>query len=237
MSSTKIKVNADFSQRVVVHSEQLEWQSSPMHGVERRPLDRVGGEVARATTIVKYAPGSEFSPHVHTGGEEFVVLDGVFQDEHGDFPAGSYIRNPPQSRQKPGSEPGCVIFVKLWQFDLEDRTHVRLRSDHMHAIPHRDMPGVSVKPLYSDNCETVSIQEWQPHASASISVPGGAEVLVLEGQWQEQRDVLVKNSWLRLPAGSDLNATAGEAGARLWIKEGHLTHVQRDLNNLKNHTS
>ena len=91
-----MNINADFSQRVVVHSQQQPWVASPMPGVDRRPLDRVGDEVARATTIVRYAPGSEFSPHVHTGGEEFIVLEGVFQDQHGDFPAGSYVRNPPQ---------------------------------------------------------------------------------------------------------------------------------------------
>ena len=121
-----MELNADFAQRVVVHSEDLDWQASPMAGVSRRMLDRIGGEVARATSIVRYDPGSKFSPHVHTGGEEFLVLDGVFQDEHGDFPAGSYIRNPPQSRHTPGSEPGCTILVKLWQFDPEDRTHVRI---------------------------------------------------------------------------------------------------------------
>ncbi|GEB72590.1 hypothetical protein PCARR_b0404 [Pseudoalteromonas carrageenovora IAM 12662] len=104
-----MKIAADFTQRVVVHSEQLDWIPSPMAGVDRRPLDRVGAEVARATSIVRYAPGSEFSPHVHTGGEEFIVLEGVFQDEHGDFPQGSYIRNPPQSKHKPGSQNGCVI--------------------------------------------------------------------------------------------------------------------------------
>jgi len=89
-----------------------------MYGVYRRPLDRVGDEVARATTIVKYQANSHFSSHVHTGGEEFIVLEGVFQDEHGDYAAGSYIRNPPQSSHTPGSDDGCVIFVKLWQFDL-----------------------------------------------------------------------------------------------------------------------
>ena len=108
-----MKIAADFSQRIVVNSNTLPWVKSPMAGVDRRPLDRIGDEVARATSIVRYAPGSEFSPHVHTGGEEFVVLEGVFQDEHGDFPAGSYIRNPPQSQHKPGSKEGCTIFVKL----------------------------------------------------------------------------------------------------------------------------
>jgi anti-sigma factor ChrR (cupin superfamily) len=71
-------------------------------------------------------PHSHFSPHTHGGGEEFLVLDGVFQDDHGDFQAGSYIRNPPTSHDTPGSASGCVIFVKLWQFDPDDRTQVRL---------------------------------------------------------------------------------------------------------------
>lgn len=105
-----------------------------MKGVERRPLDRLGDEVARATTVVRFAPGSHFSEHVHTGGEEFVVLAGVFQDEHGDFPAGSYIRNPPESKHTPASEPGCTILVKLWQFDLADRTHVRVDTNKLGRV-------------------------------------------------------------------------------------------------------
>ena len=89
-----MKINADFGQRVVVHSEQMPWIGSPMPGVDRRPLDRVGAEVARATSIVRYAPNSHFSPHVHTGGEEFVVLEGIFQDEHGDFSSGFLYSQP-----------------------------------------------------------------------------------------------------------------------------------------------
>ena len=106
-----MEINADFSRRVAVHAARLPWVPSPMPGVERRMLDRIGGEVARATSIVRYAPGSRFSPHTHGGGEEFLVLEGVFEDEHGAYPAGSYVRNPPTSRHTPGSAPGCVLFV------------------------------------------------------------------------------------------------------------------------------
>ena len=120
-----MRINADFDRRVLVHADELEWLESPMPGVHRRPLDRIGGEVARATTIVRFAPGSRFSEHTHGGGEEFVVLEGVFQDEHGDFPAGSYIRNPPTSHHTPASAPGCTIFVKLWQMDPDDRAEVK----------------------------------------------------------------------------------------------------------------
>lgn len=229
-----MKIAANFDQRVVVHSESLEWQASPMAGVERRSLDRVGNEVARATTIVRYAPGSKFSPHVHTGGEEFIVLEGVFQDEHGDFPAGSYIRNPPQSSHTPGSESGCVIFVKLWQFQPEDRTHVRLQMNRMGNVSHSDKSGLSITPLYKDEFEEVNLFHFDPDATVNIDVPKGAELLVLEGEIKEQSDSLVKHSWLRLPIHSVLNANAGNEGATVWIKTGHLRDVDNQITRVQN---
>ena len=107
-----MNLNSDFGARAAVHAARLDWTPSPIPGVDRRMLDRIGDEVARATSIVRYAPHSHFSPHTHGGGEEFLVLDGVFQDEHADYPPGTYVRNPPTSRHTPGSEPGCTLFVK-----------------------------------------------------------------------------------------------------------------------------
>ena len=159
-----MQLNADFSKRAVVHGKQIEWVKSPMPGVDRRMLDRLGDEVARATTIVRYAPGSRFSPHVHTGGEEFLVIDGVFQDEHGDFPAGSYIRNPPASSHTPGSDPGCVIMVKLWQFDPDDRETVRVDLAGAGAEPDPVRPGVSVLPLFRGPAEEVRAERMEPGA-------------------------------------------------------------------------
>jgi anti-sigma factor ChrR (cupin superfamily) len=113
-------INADFDRRVVIDTGAQPWITSPEPGVERRPLDRVGGEVARATSLVRYAPGSSFSAHEHGGGEEFLVLEGVFDDEHGRYPAGTYVRNPPGSRHRPFTDDGCVLFVKLRQFAPDD---------------------------------------------------------------------------------------------------------------------
>jgi ChrR Cupin-like domain len=157
-----MELNADFSQRAVVHAGRLAWTPSPMAGVDRRMLDRIGDEVARATSIVRYAPHSHFSAHTHGGGEEFIVLEGVFQDEHGDFPAGSYIRNPPTSHHTPGSAPGCVIFVKLWQFDPEDRTHIRLNTGAMPYARAPGRPGVQIMPLFCDSREDVRLERWAP---------------------------------------------------------------------------
>jgi anti-sigma factor ChrR (cupin superfamily) len=220
--------HSNFLQRALVHSEQLQWQESPMRGVSRRPLERVGGEIARATTIVRYAPGSHFSPHVHTGGEEFFVLSGVFQDEHGDYPAGCYIRNPPQSRHTPGSAPGCVLFVKLWQFDLADRTHARIDTNKMAAIAQAGRPGVSVTPLFQDARETVSLERWAANTGVAFSADGGAELLVIDGDLTEGEDHLTRHAWLRVPVGGRMKATAGSRGATVWIKTGHLRTAEQE---------
>ena len=77
-------VNADFSLKAVMNTQDMNWEPSPIPGVERKYLDRVGEEVAIASTVVKYAANSSFTSHVHGGGEEILVLDGVFSDEFGD---------------------------------------------------------------------------------------------------------------------------------------------------------
>ena len=217
-----MQVNANFRERVAVHAAKLPWTASPMPGVERRMLDRLGGEVARATSIVRYAPESAFSPHVHTGGEEFLVLDGVFQDEHGDFPAGSYVRNPPQSRHTPGSAPGCTIFVKLWQFDPADRHHVNIDTNDAAYAPADGRPGVDVLPLYVDDREDVSMERWQPGALIDLDAPDGLEALVLDGTFVESVETFGRTSWLRLPRQGAAQALAGPDGTRVWIKRGHL---------------
>lgn len=221
-----MELNADFSKRVVVHGDETKWKPSPMVGVDRRMLDRIGDEVARATSIVRYAPGSHFSSHVHDGGEEFLVLDGVFQDEHGDFPAGSYIRNPPTSSHTPGAADGCVIFVKLWQFDLADRTPVKINMNKMGSVKSAERPHVSVMPLFEDDRETVQLETWAPGSTIELDAPEGAEFLVISGGFMESGDQFRVQSWLRLPMGGKLNAHAGADGAKVWVKTRHLRFIE-----------
>jgi ChrR Cupin-like domain len=222
-----MELNADFSQRVAVHAAQLPWVASPIVGVDRRMLDRIGDEVARATSIVRYAPASRFSAHTHGGGEEFLVVDGTFQDEHGDYPAGSYVRNPPTSRHTPGSAPGCVLFVKLWQFDLEDRTPVHRDARALAYTPLRDRPDVEIAALFHDNREDVRMERWRPHVPVALDLPGGGEFFLLEGTFNEDNEGFAPLSWLRLPPGAQLRAAAGKDGCTLWVKTGHLLHIQK----------
>jgi hypothetical protein len=189
-------------------------------------LDRIGDEIARATSIVRYAPHSHFSVHTHGGGEEFLVLDGVFQDEHGDYPAGTYVRNPPTSRHTPGSALGCTIFVKLWQFDPDDRTGLRVDSRALAFAPAPGHPGVELVSLFENAGERVRLERWARSAVIDMQAQGGIELLVLDGSFGEAGEEFAPLSWLRLPAGARLRAVAGPDGCKVWVKSGHLT---RDL--------
>lgn len=217
-----MNVNDDFTRRVVLHADVLPWEASPMPGVDRRRLDRVESDHDRVTTIVRYAPDSQFSAHAHPAGEEFLVLDGVFEDDYGHWPKGSYVRNPPHSSHTPGSAGGCVIFVKLCQFSPDDRTVVHANRYVLGAVAEAGRSGVAVSPLYEDERENVRIEYWDAGAAVEIDASGGAELLVVEGGFRSGDDILREHSWLRSPLGSRVAACAGDSGAVVWVKTGHL---------------
>lgn len=221
-----MKIHADLTQRVVVDSTELDWVPSPMAGVERRMLERDGEEVARATSLVRYAPGSAFSGHNHDLGEEFLVLDGVFSDETGDFPKGMYVRNPPGSHHVPSSEPGAVILVKLRQMRPDDDAFVRVNTLDPTGWQ-AGRPGESILPLHVRPDEEVVMLDWERGTRfAEQDFPGGAEYFVVEGSFEDKDGRYEQGTWMRLPPGSRQKIeTAG--GARLWRKTGHLDTPDR----------
>lgn len=200
---------------------EMPWVASPLPGVDRRMLDRIGGEVARATTIVRYAPNSEFSPHVHSGGEEFFVLEGVFSDEHGDYPAGTYVRNPVGSKHTPFSKDGCTIFVKLWQMEPEDQDYIRINTNTGEWQATKEN-GMEIMPLHGfDGVETY-LMRWQ----AGIQIKPhnhdmGAELLVLKGRFKDEHGEYQQGYWIRYPAGTEHQLEVEETCV-LWVKTGHL---------------
>jgi quercetin dioxygenase-like cupin family protein len=218
-----MRINDDLSQPVIVHAAKLDWVPSPAAGVDRRMLFRIGGEVARAASIVRYAPGSAFPRHTHGGGEEIVVLEGVFQDEHGDYPAGSYFRNPPGTSHVAASKDGCTIFVRLWQFREGDQAQTVCRPGAGRTIAPR--PGAaSTTVLFDDGHEEVRLEDWAAGATVALSNQRGLEFLVLSGGLTVGGETLEPQSWGRVPAGTGLKATIGPQGARIWIKEAPLLH-------------
>jgi anti-sigma factor ChrR (cupin superfamily) len=214
-------LNADFTQRALIRPADSPWLASPMPGVERRMLDRIGDEVARATSIVRYAAGSHFSAHHHPGGEEFLVLDGVFSDERGDYPAGTYVRNPIGSHHAPFSREGCTIFVKLMQFDPADDQPVVIDSHHAQWRPGL-VPGLHVLPLHQHGSEHVALVRWAPGTYFNAHRHwGGEEILVLEGTFQDEFGDYPAGSWLRSPHLSQ-HTPFSEVGCLIWVKTGHL---------------
>lgn len=213
-------LNSDLDTRAAVHAGQLDWTASPVPGVGQRILYHVGEDVVCATFIVRYDPESRVASHTHRGGEEFLVLEGLFQDEHGDFLTGSYVRKPPTSSHAPRSELGCTLFVKLGQFDPDDRTEVNFDTASQAFAPVEARPGVEAMPLFADLQEQVRLERWAAGAVVDLAAPGGVEVLVLEGGFTESGERFEPRSWLRLPAGSVMQTRSGAQGCRVWIKAG-----------------
>lgn len=216
-----MELHADLGQRAVLDTLALPWTPSPMAGVERRLLDRRGGEVARATSIVRYAPGSRFERHGHAGGEEILVLEGTFSDEAGDYPCGTYLRNPAGSSHAPFSEVGCKLLVKLRQMHPDDQQRLVVDTAHAHWLPGL-VPGLTVLPLHGFGSEQVALVCWAPDSRfPSHAHAGGEEILVLEGVFEDELGRYPAGTWLRNPAGS-VHRPWSETGCTIWVKTGHL---------------
>ena len=217
-------INADFSCRAALAPEHYQWVQSPQNGVERVMLDRVGAEKARATSIVRYAPESNFPHHLHPGGEEILVLSGTFSADNSDYPAGWYLRNPPTSGHQPYSHEGAVIFVKLWQMTVDETRHVAIDTND--ADNWQEQGGREVCQLYSNAKEQVSLQRINAgEALFTGIIVGGAELLVLEGTLIEAGQSYQRGGWIRLPVDATSQITAGENGATVYLKTGHLSQI------------
>jgi quercetin dioxygenase-like cupin family protein len=219
-----MRLNDDFSQPVIVHASRQAWQPSPAKGVDRRMLFRIGEEKARATSIVRYAPKSSFDRHVHSGGEEFLVLDGVFQDGEGDYPAGTYVRNPPGTSHAPRSGGGCTIFVRLWQFRASDQAPAVRRPGEGRALSPREGATAATE-LFEDGHERVLLETWRAGANVAVDNTQGLELLVVSGRLAVGAETMEPQDWARLPPGLAFVAEAGPEGARVWMKQGPLMHA------------
>ena len=218
-----MRLNADFNERVVIRPDDYQWVESPMPGVERMMLDRIGDEVARATSLVRYAPKSTFSRHVHTGGEEFLVLEGEFGDEHHVYPAGSYVRTPIGSAHSPkvGGQ-GCVIFVKLQQFEKEDQAQIIIDTHNSQWSPGL-VPGLEVLPLHEYAAEHVALVRWAPNTEFKAHTHwGGEEIFVIDGKFHDEHGEYTAGSWIRNPHRSKHTPFTRDEGALIYVKVGHL---------------
>lgn len=214
-------LNMDLDLRVVVETAAMEWEKSPAPGVWRKKLEREAAESGRVSSVVRYEAGSFFASHPHPLGEEIFVLNGVFEDEHGRYPAGTYLRNPPGSHHAPRSPEGCDLLVKLDQFDAADTERVCIETA---AEPWRPglVEGLSVMPLHSYEVEHTALVRWapgtrfQPHTH-----PGGEEIFVLEGTFEDEDGVYPRGTWLRNPSYSR-HQPFSRKGCIIYVKTGFI---------------
>lgn len=214
-------LNMDFAQRACTRTADMDWLPSPAPDVWRKQLEREHAESGRATSLVRYAAGSSFAAHVHPLGEEFFVLDGVFEDEHGSYPAGCYVRNPPGSSHAPRSAQGCVLFVKLAHFDPQDGASVVIDTTAQAWHPGL-VEGLRVMPLAEFGGEHTALVRWAPGTVFNVHRHrGGEEIFVLDGVFSDEHGDYPTGSWLRSPHMSQHQPFSRE-GCTILVKVGHL---------------
>ncbi|MFC3116168.1 cupin domain-containing protein [Cellvibrio fontiphilus] len=215
-------INADFTQRVSITPDQYHWVASPQPGVERVMLDRIGAEKARATSIVRYAPDSFFPAHSHDAGEEILVLEGTFSEDAQSFRAGWYLRNPPGSSHQPSSLQGALIFVKLGQMPASETQPLRINTNTPELW--QAQADRQLCPLFASTYEQVCLQRLTTGCLLFNGAIQSAELLVLTGDLVETDKVYPAGSWLRLrlPTGHYPHLAAGQNGATIYLKTGHL---------------
>lgn len=225
-SSSNHTINGDYDIRVSVDTKSMTWANSPSPTVLRKRLHLVGPpEAGQVTSVVKYLENSNFPSHDHPFGEEILVLDGVFSDEHGDWPAGTYLLNPEGFRHAPFSKKGCELFVKLRQFPGNDRKHIELNTNQL-VWQSTDQVGTQEKSLYQQAPypDETRLLRLQPNTQLNRVFPGGAEILVLDGSFHDSYGDYTQGTWIRLPVNSLLQAQT-VSGCTLYCKSNHL----RDL--------
>ena len=213
-------LNMNFDQPVQININEIEWQASPKSGVWRKPLAREEMESGHVTSVVRYEAGSSFSSHPHPKGEEIYVIEGVFSDEHGDYPAGTYIRNPEGFSHTPFSIDGCLILVKLHQFQSGDSEQVRIDTKNTAWLPGHG--NLKVMPLHSFKGESAALVFWPagekfvPHTHH-----GGEEIFVISGEFIDEYGCYPQGSWLRSPHMSQ-HTPYVEQDTIILVKVGHL---------------
>ncbi|MEM7564898.1 MAG: cupin domain-containing protein [Pseudomonadota bacterium] len=218
-------LNMQLDRAVAINTRKMEWEASPCPGVWRKPLARESAEQGHTTSIVKYDAGAEFSAHQHPYGEEILVLDGVFSDEHGDYPAGTYLRNPPGSSHSPFSHQGCILLVKLDQFDQFDHESVRIDTHRTAWLPGND--NLEIMLLHDFGLESVVMLKYpagtrlRPHQHF-----GGEEFFVVSGEVFDEYGEYPAGTWVRSPHNSE-HCRYVEQETIVWLKTGHLTPANR----------
>jgi anti-sigma factor ChrR (cupin superfamily) len=213
-------MNMNLDQRVNINTNQDSWVITSHRGIWRKKLERESAEGGHTTSIVRYNPGTLFASHGHPNGEEILVLEGTFSDEHGEYKKGMYIRNPPGYKYAPFSKEGCILFVKLNQFLPNDTAQVRLDTSNAKWLAGQG--NLQVIPLHEADSELTALVKWPAGESFHPHIHyGGEEIYVISGEFNDEHGTYPAGTWLRNPHMSQHNPFVKEDTVIL-VKVGHL---------------
>lgn len=222
-----MEINSDISQRVVIQQAALPWIDSPSAGVQHRVLERGADDAARATMVIKFAPGSSLHGACEFG-EEIVVLDGVLTDELGSYKKGDYLKNPPGSSHAYESAEGCTLFVKRQHLEIEEDQRILVQTESRPWYQGL-VDGLSVMPLSEFATRHTALVRWAQGTKFNAHRHfGGEEIYVLDGVFADEFGKYPAGTWMRSPHLS-AHCPYSMEGCTILVKTGHLLPMQREV--------
>ena len=219
-------VNADPNKVAVVDTNQLAWEPTEHPGVSRKVLEFVSDpRKGRETSLLRFAPGAKLPTETLVDRMDVFVLEGKYEDGHGEYGPHTFLRNQPGYTHTPASKDGCVLYVK-WRVPIRPGGGPRLVVDsktaQWMAFPHR---GADVLHLYpnADGIETGRIGNVHPNRKIpSHDHSIGEETFVLRGCMKDEYTAYHAGTWFRMPCGVPHAPYTEADGALMLIREGDL---------------
>lgn len=210
----------------MVDTNQMPWEPTEWQAISRKVLELVNDpKKGRETSLLKFEPGAKIPTHVLKHRLDVFVLEGAYEDDHGEYGPHTFIRNPPGLRHTPASKGGCVIYAK-WRVPIRPNAGERIVIDAKTAqwldFPHR---GANVLHLYpnADGIETGRIGNVHPNRKIpSHDHSIGEETFVLKGCLKDEYTAYTPGIWFRMPCGVPHAPYTEGDGCMMLIREGDL---------------
>ena len=104
---------SDTERRRIDTTESSRWLPGPVEGTEVMPLH---GHGTSNVMMIRWLGAVAFRPRLDPLGEEVLVVSGCLQDADGEYPAGTWIRNPVPAWQSWSGDPGTLVYYKSGHF-------------------------------------------------------------------------------------------------------------------------
>jgi ChrR Cupin-like domain len=201
-----VPLNMDYGKTVIISAADQQWVESPIEGITRCQFEREQNESGWATSLVRYNPGTQFPEHRHSGGEQIYILEGIFSDNTGSYPADTYLQNPIGSMHNPYSKEGTLIFVRLGATEINATQPIIVHN----------FSTITAPKIQTGSRDFLSL-ERERHGN--IFVKSNVEFLLLKGNISHKSRIFAPLSWFRISAQDQLT----------FLAIGQVEYIQRPL--------